>query len=95
MKKLFSLMGNYGGVSKRTFIFLKDKYGHNRVNIGCRYKFFLHKEELLMLLEDPRFNQNAFITEDRIMFNGLKVSDLTPEEKEMYKEDTGDNIGTQ
>lgn len=87
MKRLLSIVGNYGGVSKRTFVFVKDMYGHNRVNISTRHKFHIGANELRMLCEDSRFDQNAFITDNRIIFNGLTIEDLSPEERAMYDED--------
>lgn len=75
--------------NKRRFIFLEDKYGHNRVNIGMRANsFLLGRNELSLLLQDERFNQNAFILNDRIIFSGLRIEDLTVEEQVMYHEDT-------
>lgn len=84
MKQLLTLLNQ----NRRIFIFLKDKYGHNRVNIGMRgNSFLLGRSELFLLMQDERFNSNAFITENRIIFNGLKIEDLSAEEQAMYHED--------
>jgi len=61
--------------------FIKDSYGHDRVNIGSNYSFHMDASECRIIGE---CNSNTFITSDRIIFNTMKISDLESDLLELY-----------
>lgn len=92
MKRLFEIVNVKG---QRKYIFLKDLYGHNRINIGINPKYnyasvvHIAAMEFRMLCEDSRFDQNAFFHSDRFLFNSLAPEDLSLVEQQYYREDLG------